>query len=123
MGEKTLKAVRGAISSANTKEEITQKTRELYDRILSANELAESDILSLFFSVTPDINALNPAGALRESGRAGEIAMMVLQEAAIQDSMPGIIRVLIHAYQAAEKSVRHVYLGKAEKLRPDYFEL
>jgi monofunctional chorismate mutase len=117
--EKTLKAIRGAVSSSNTKEEISQKTTELYDKLLLANNLAESDILSLFFSVTRDIDALNPASALRKSGRAVEAVMMVFQEAAIQDSLPGIIRVLIHAQFSAEKPVRHIYLGKAEKLRPD----
>ena len=119
MMEKTLKAIRGAVCSANDKESITQRTTELYDKLLAANEITEGDILSLFFSVTPDINALNPASALRQSGRAGELAMMVSQEAAVQDSLPGTIRVLAHANMAAEKPVRHVYIRGAESLRPD----
>ena len=119
MNEKTLKAIRGAVCSANNKAEIERKTAELYDRLLTANDLAETDILSLVFSVTADIDAQNPAGALRRSGRAGELAMMVLQEASVQDSLPGTIRVLVHAFMAGEKPVQHVYMEGAEKLRPD----
>lgn len=119
MNEKTLKAIRGAVCSANDKAEISQKTIKLYDKILAENDLKETDILSIFFSVTDDITALNPATALRQSGRAGEISMMVLEEAAVQDSLPGTIRVLFHAFMSAEKPVKHVYIEGAEKLRPD----
>ena len=119
MNEKTLKAIRGAVCSANNKAEIEQKTAGLYDKLLKANNLAETDILSLIFSVTADIDAQNPAAALRRSGRAGELAMMVLQEASVQDSLPGTIRVLIHAFIPGDKPVRHIYMEGAEKLRPD----
>ena len=122
MNEKTLKAIRGASCSANEKAEITQKTVYLYDKLLTANGLAETDIVSLFFSLTADLDAVNPASALRRSGRAGEIAMMVLQEAAVQCSMPGTIRMLIHVYLPKEKPVQHVYTHGAEKLRPEWEE-
>ncbi|MCL1813861.1 MAG: chorismate mutase [Treponema sp.] len=120
MKEKTLKALRGAVCCVNIKEEIAQRTVELYDKLLSANNVTEADILSLFFSITSDIDALNPAGALRQSGRAGDAAIMVFQEAAVQGSLPGTIRVLIHAYMAAENPVQHIYFGGAEQLRPDW---
>jgi len=119
MEQKVLKALRGAVCSANSKEDITKNTIELYDTVLSANDLQETDLISLFFSVTADVDAINPAAALRQSGRAGEAAMMVFQEAAVQDSLPGTIRLLIHCYMDAEKPVRHAYIGGAEKLRPD----
>ena len=115
----TLKAIRGAVCSTNDKAEITERTLELYDRILKVNEFCETDILSIFFSITPDIKVLNPANALRQSGRAGETAMMVLEEAVLEDSLPGTIRVLIHAYMADDKPVHHIYIRGAEKLRPD----
>ena len=118
--EKTLKAVRGACCSANEKEAIIQRTIELYDKILSANEITEGDLLSLFFSITRDIDTFNPASALRRSGRAKDCAMMVFQEAAGEGSLPGTIRVLIHVFMAAEKPVQHIYIRGAEVLRPDF---
>ena len=119
MNETNIKAIRGAVCCTNEKTEIIQKTIELYDKLLTANCITEEDILSLFFSVTADINAINPASALRQSGRAVDAAMMVFQEAAVLDSMPGTIRILIHAHMAAKKIVQHVYIHGAEVLRPD----
>ena len=119
MGIQVLKALRGAVCSSNQKEAIARGTIELYDTLLTANELTETDLVSLFFSVTADLNALNPAAALRQSGRAGELAMMVFQEAAIQDSLPGTIRILIQGYMDNDKPVKHKYIRGAEKLRPD----
>ena len=117
MKEKTLKAIRGAVCSDNTAESITKNAVELYDKILAANGLSETDIVSLFFSVTPDITALNPATAIRQSGRAGDIAMMVFQEAAVEGGLPGTIRAMIHCYMPAENPVQYIYVGGAEKLR------
>ena len=120
MKDKKLKAIRGAVCSANVTEAISQRTVALYDKILAANGIAEKDLLSLFFSITADINAQNPASALRQAGRAGDAAMMVFQEAAVEDSLPGTIRILIHAFMGAKKKVKHIYFGEAEALRPDW---
>jgi chorismate mutase len=119
-GKKILKALRGAVCTRNTREEIHSRTLLLYEGLLKANGLAEADIVSLFFSLTPDLDALNPAAALRQSGKAGELAMMVFQEGVIQGSLPGTIRALIHCYMDADSPVRHVYLEGAELLRPDW---
>jgi len=113
-------ALRGAICSSNNKEEITQGVVELYDKLLELNGLAEKDLISLFFSLTPDLNAVNPATVLRQSGRAGKLAMMVFQEAAVNNSVPFTIRALIHCYMDREKPVKHVFFRGAEKLRPDW---
>jgi len=117
---KELKALRGAICSSNDKAEIAERVAELYDKLLDSNGLAEKDLISLFFSVTPDLDAANPAAVLRRSGRAGELAMMVCQEAAAGANPPGIIRALLHCQLDSERPVKHVYLKGAEKLRPDW---
>jgi len=117
---KELKALRGAVCSSNDKAEIADRVAELYDKLLESNGLAEKDLVSLFFSVTPDLSAANPAAALRQSGRAGELAMMVFQEAAAGSNPPGIIRVLLHCYPDSGKPAKHVYIRGAETLRPDW---
>jgi chorismate mutase len=115
----TIRALRGAVCSRNTPEEISGAAAELYDELLRANGLGEDDLVSLFFSVTPDINALNPASALRKGGRAPHLAMMVFQEAQTEGGLPGTIRVLAHCYLDRKKQARHVYIRGAEVLRPD----
>jgi chorismate mutase len=90
----------------------------LYDGLLQSNDIAEDDIVSVIFSVTGDIDAVNPAAALRSAGRAGELALMVFQEGRFSDGLPGTIRVLVHC--SLEGPPRHVYLNGAEVLRPDW---
>ncbi|MDR1306895.1 MAG: chorismate mutase [Treponema sp.] len=116
---KAIRALRGAVCTGNTPEEISAAVAELYDELLRANGLDEDGLVSLFFSVTPDINALNPAFALRKGGRASRLAMMVFQEAETEGGLPGTIRVLAHCYLDREQQVRHVYIRGAELLRPD----
>jgi chorismate mutase len=118
--KKTCQALRGAACTANTEEGIAAAAVELYDALLRENALAEEDIISLLFSVTPDLDALNPAAALRKSGRARELAMMVFQEAAVTRTLPGTIRALVHCYGDPRRAPRHIYLRGAETLRPDW---
>jgi len=119
MGEKRLFALRGATQCLNTGEDIQEHTVGLYDALLSENDLAEEDVVSVIFSVTADIDAKNPATALREKGRAGKTALFVTQEAHFPGSLDRVIRLLIHCYLDPSRSPIFVYRNGAEILRPD----
>jgi chorismate mutase len=114
-----LYALRGAAQSLNTEEDIRKQVSALYDSILEKNSLPEKDIVSVVFSQTGDLDALNPAAALRQSGRAGELALFAVQEAETREMFPRTIRVLIHCYLAEGSQPRHIYQNGAELLRPD----
>jgi chorismate mutase len=114
---KKLAALRGAVRAENTEKDIADQVVRLYDGLLGDNNLAEEDIVSVIFSVTDDLNALNPAAALRSAGRAEQSALMVFREGCFSGSLPGTIRVLIHC--GLEKAPRHLYINGAEVLRPD----
>jgi chorismate mutase len=116
--EKRLFALRGASCSINNEEDIKGQVVKLYDEILTKNGLAEDDIVSIIFSVTGDLNAKNPAQALRQAGRAEKTALFVTQEAFFQGQLERVIRILIHCYLETEPF--HVYLNGAELLRPEY---
>ena len=119
MGEKRLFALRGATQCLNTGEDIQKQVVELYDVLLEKNDLAEADLVSVIFSVTSDLNAKNPAAALRCEGRAGETVLFVTQEAAFPQSLERVIRVLVHCYLDPSRNPVHVYRNGAEALRPD----
>jgi chorismate mutase len=119
MTDKQVFALRGAARCLNDGEDITKQVAALYDELLAANNLAEKDIVSLIFSVTRDVDAKNPAAALRESGRGGDLALFALQEADIQGGPDRVIRVLLHCYLNSNAIPRHVYRNGAEILRPD----
>jgi chorismate mutase len=118
---KRLYALRGAAQSLNTEEDIQKQVLALYDNLLEKNSLPEEDIVSIIFSQTGDLDALNPATALRQSGRAG-LALFAVQEAETREMFPRAIRALIHCYLPEGSQPRHVYQNGAEVLRPDRAE-
>jgi chorismate mutase len=120
MTGKRLFALRGAAQCKNQADDITRQVRLLYEELLSQNSLDEADIVSVIFSVTADLDALNPATALRKSGRAADLSLFALQEAPARDALPRTVRVLIHCYLDKTASPYHVYRNGAEALRPDW---
>jgi len=61
-----LQALRGAITcDENTKSEITAKTQQLVQELLTRNELAHDDLVSIIFTATEDLTAEFPATARR----------------------------------------------------------
>lgn len=108
-------AIRGATSvDKNEKEEIMKKSIELFEQIQKNNYI--NSITSIIVSVTKDITAYNPATAIRYEENLINTPLMCVQEAEMDNSPKGIIRVLIHCDSATQK---HVYLHKAKDLRPD----
>jgi chorismate mutase len=116
---KKLFALRGAARCINSEDDIGRQVSAIYDEILTLNSITERDIVSLQFSVTGDIDAANPAAALRKTGRAKDIALFAVQEARSKDSLPCTIRCILHCYMDDGASPRHVYINGAEVLRPD----
>jgi chorismate mutase len=118
--EKRLFALRGAAQCRNDEEDIRKQVSALFDELLRQNNLEEKDIVSIIFSVTGDLDAFNPASALRREGRARETALFVVQEALIKGSLERTVRILIHCYLPKEAVPGHVYRNGAEVLRPDW---
>ncbi len=120
--------LRGAICvAADEPEEIHGASGRLVGEICARNGLAEEDIVSIVFSVTPDLKSANPASGLRRNGFS-HTPLFCVQEAETEGAMPRVIRVLLTAEKAlpagrtagqARKSAVHVYLNGAETLRPD----
>jgi chorismate mutase len=119
MNTKRLYALRGAAQCKNEAEDICRQVADLYDDVLAKNKLAEADIVSLFFTVTGDLNALNPATALRRSGRGGDLALLVAREADFPGILDRTVRMLIHCYLPEGAKPQYVFRNGAEVLRPD----
>lgn len=114
---KKVRGLRGAVDvPENTAPAIIAATEGLLLEIVARNKLVLEDIISAFFTVTPDLNAAFPAEAARRLGWV-DIALMCATEITVPGSQPGIVRVLIHAY--SDREPIHIYLGRAAQLRPD----
>ena len=119
MNEKRLFALRGATQCLNNQDDIQKQVLGLYDELVLKNDLSENDLVSVFFSVTRDLDAKNPATTLRQEGRVLNTSLFVTQEAHFTGSLERVIRVIIHCYLREKRTPFHVYRNGAEVLRPD----
>ena len=109
--------IRGAIRvDRNERETIYRDTQRLLREMLDRNELETDEIVSAFFTMTPDLNADFPAYAARQMGWDA-VPMLGAQETAVPGALDRMIRVLLHA--DIEADPKHVYLGEAAAMRPD----
>ncbi len=116
---RVVKAVRGAIQvPRNEPEPIAQAAVRLVQELLGRNAVAEADVVSMLFTLTPDLDRANPAAAARTLGFAAT-PLLCVQEAFIQGQMPRVIRLLLTFRCPADREPRPVYLEGAEALRPD----
>jgi chorismate mutase len=111
-----MRAIRGAITvTDDTKEAIAEATVELLTEIARRNDLRPEEVVSAFFTLTPDLTADFPARAARHAG--WDIPMLDMQELDVPGAMQRCLRVLIHVDR--EGPFRHAYLRGAQNLRPD----
>ncbi len=115
-----LRALRGAtVAKANTTQAIISATRELLVEMQKANGIHPEDIISIFFTASPDLNAAYPAAAARELGWK-LVPLMCASEIDVPGGLRRCIRVLMHVNTDRSSSeLRHIYLGGAGVLRPD----
>ncbi len=113
-----LRAVRGATTvDRDAADEVFARTQVLVREILEANALDPDDIVSMIFTVTPDITSAFPATAARALG-LHEVALLGAVEAAVAGAAPMCIRVLVHCYTTRSRAeIRNVYLEGAIGLR------
>jgi chorismate mutase len=119
-----IRGVRGAVNvSVDEPEEVIRATKELLGAILEANpNLHPEDLASVLFTTTPDLSSVYPAKAARAMGWTF-VPLLCLQEMSVVDSMPRVIRVLLHwNTEVLQGSVTHIYLGETTELRPDLSE-
>jgi chorismate mutase len=117
-----LRGIRGAISvDQNTKEDILDRTEVLLREIHRRNDLDLTRIASIFFTMTPDLNADFPAVAARLMGWTG-IPLMCAVEVDVPEALPRCIRVLIHYNAENDETFSPVYMGEAVQLRKDLIQ-
>jgi len=115
-----LRGIRGAIQvEENNKNEILNKSAELVQQIILANNLEKQDVVAVFFTVTSEINKEFPAQALRQIG-LNYVPALCAKEIDVPGAMEKVIRVLVLAYTDLKpEEIRHQYLGQTRILRPD----
>lgn len=101
--------------SENSRQAIAEGTQSLLSELARRNDLRSEQVVSVFFTLTPDLNADFPAHAARSMG--WDVPMLDMQELPVPGALPRCIRVLLHVN--LDHPVRHAYLRAARELRPD----
>ena len=112
--------IRGATTATgNSTKEIENAVVELIDELISRNNLIASDILSITFSVTKDLNACFPASIARKCNGLDSVAFLDCQQMYVPDDIDFCIRLMAHVVFPTNELVKHPYLREASKLRAD----
>ena len=120
--------IRGAITvKENAIKEIKDSTVKLLNEIFTQNNIQKEKVINIIFTVTDDLDILNPATVAREKFKIDSIPMLCVQEMKVKDGLSKCIRVMIQVETCHGKSlhhgrpsdIKHVYLGDAANLRPD----
>lgn len=118
------RAVRGATTvKANTPQAIEEATTEVLQQIIRSNKIRIKDIVSVFFSVSVDLNAQFPAAAARKMGWT-YVPMLCSYEVDVPGSLRQCVRVMLtYNTRTPQHKIKHQYLRDAVALRSDLMDI
>ena len=112
--------IRGATTaSGNTFEEIKDAVVELVDELISRNNLIKTNLLSITFTATKDLDACFPAAIARKFCGLDSVAFLDCQQMFVSNDIDFCIRIMAQVLLPPNFPVKHPYLKGASKLRPD----
>jgi chorismate mutase len=117
-----IRAVRGAIQvDRDDPGIIFNETCTLVLEVIRRNRIVVDDVISIFFTMTPDLRSGFPAAAARAVGLT-DVPMLCATEIDVPNSMARVIRLLAHIQTDRPAGINHIYLRGAVQLRPDLLE-
>ncbi|MEU3415912.1 MULTISPECIES: chorismate mutase [unclassified Streptomyces] len=115
-----VRAVRGAVQlERDDAGHMAEQVGALLTAVLERNGLTAEDLISIWFTATPDLHSDFPAVAARRLGIT-DVPLICAQELDIAGAMPRVVRILAHIESDKPRAdITHVYLGAAAALRKD----
>ena len=112
--------IRGATTaSGNSVGEIEVAVVELIDELISRNNLNKTNLLSITFTSTKDLDACFPASVARKCNGLDSVAFLDCQQMYVNDDVEFCIRLMAQVLLPTNNTVKHPYLRGASKLRVD----
>ena len=112
--------IRGATTaSGNSANEIEDAVVELIDELISRNKLIKSNLLSITFTSTKDLDACFPASIARKCNGLDSVAFLDCQQMYVSNDVNFCIRIMAQVLLPPNNPVKHPYLRGASKLRAD----
>lgn len=115
-----VRALRGAITiEKNEREDIFEAVEEMMSEIIDKNSISVEDIVSMVFTVTPDITAAFPAAGIRKMGIT-DVPLLDMIAPDVDNALKMCIRVMVYINsECGNSDLTHVYMRGAKVLRPD----
>jgi len=115
-----VRAVRGATQvDADERGLVLDAVAELVETVLERNALTQDDLISIWFTSTPDLVSEFPAYAARLTGIT-DVPLLCATEIPVPGAMPRVVRLMAHVETPRSRAeLRHVYLRGAAALRTD----
>ena len=118
--EHKLTFIRGATTaSGNSINEIEDAVVELINELISRNNLNKTNILSITFTATKDLDACFPASIARKCHGLDSVAFLDCQQMYVSNDVNFCIRIMAQVLLPLNFPVKHPYLKGASKLRAD----
>ena len=112
--------IRGATSaSGNSVEQIEDAVVELIDELIARNNLIKTNLLSIIFTATNDLNACFPASIARKCNGLNSVAFLDCQQMHVSNDVDFCIRIMAQVLLPPNSTAKHPYLRGASKLRTD----
>ena len=119
-GNYQLTIIRGATTAKdNSVKEIESAVVELIEELITRNNIAVNNLLSITFTVTNDLDACFPASIARKCKNLDSVAFLDCQQMYVPNDVDFCIRLMAQVLLPADQSVNHPYLRGASKLRAD----
>ena len=112
--------IRGATTaSGNSIQEIEDAVVELINELISRNNLIKTNILSITFTATKDLDACFPASIARQFNGLDSVAFLDCQQMHVINDIDFCIRIMAQVFLPLNSPINHPYLRGASKLRTD----
>ena len=112
--------IRGATTaSGNSAEEIEDAVVELINELISRNNLIETNLLSITFTATRDLDVCFPASIARKCNGLDSVAFLDCQQMYVPNDVDFCIRIMAQVLLPPNNPIKHPYLRGAAKLRID----
>ena len=115
-----IRFIRGATTaSGNSVMEIEDAVVELINELISRNNLTNTNLLSIIFTSTKDLDACFPASIARKCNGLDSVAFLDCQQMNVSNDVDFCIRIMAQVLLNPNYPAKHPYLRGAAKLRTD----
>ena len=112
--------IRGATTaSGNSVQEIEDAVVELINELISRNNIIKTNLLSITFTATKDLDACFPASIARKCNGLDSVAFLDCQQMSVSNDIDYCIRIMAQVLLPPNNPIQHPYLRGATNLRID----